>query len=284
MRRMKGSRPSAIGAVLLALSPHAQCADAVSAKGPLTAAERVQCQSQITEFNQGVRTYNAKVDEIKALKAEIVALSTELDKEVAAVDRHDSAAMQALNAKIHENNERIARHDQMNAVIRAMGDEQDQRAAEIREACDNRPPAPPPRPSQTPASPTQPSDAACSSATGAKDVQRQIEATFAEMRADEKRHQAEVDRVAQARAKAQSWSKEKQGKVWLDLIASPKFMAFEREKQPHVQELLRIMGSKPKGGQEQCQLVQRIAGMLPAIRAINARQYAFMADEIRVAK
>jgi hypothetical protein len=93
-----------------------------------------------------------------------------------------------------------------------------------------------------------------------------------------------VERVADTRAKAQSWSAEKRSKIWLQLLVSPKFMAFEREKQPFVQELMRILASKPKNGQEECRLVQRIAAMLPAIKAINARQYAFMAGEIRVAK
>jgi DNA repair exonuclease SbcCD ATPase subunit len=289
---MTRSKLSAICAVLLALSPQAQCADAEPAKGPLTAAEKAQCRAQLTEFNENVRVYNAKVDEIKALEAEIRALRAELDKEEAAVDRRDSAAMQALNARIRKNNELVERHEQMDSALTAMADEQEQRTAQFREACDNRPPATPPRPlaaptptpTPTPASQPQPSDAACSSATGAKDVQRQIEATFAEMRADEKRRQAEVDRVAETRAKAQSWSKEKQGQVWMQVLASPKFMAFEREKQPYVQELMRVLGSKPKSGQEECQLVKRIAATLPAIKAINARQYAFMADEIRAAK
>lgn len=281
---MKGSQLSAICAVLLALSPRAQCADAEPAKGPLTAAEREQCQAQLTEFNQNVRTYNAKLDEIKALEVEIDSLRAELDKELAAVDRRDSAAMQALNAKIRRNNELVERHEQMISVITALAGDNKQRDAQFREACENRSPASLSRPPQQSASRTQPSDAVCNSATGAKDVQRQVEATFAEMRADEKLRQAEVDRVAKARAEAQSWSKEKQGKVWLQIIASPKFMAFEREKQPYVQELMRMLGSKPKSGKEECQLVQRIAAMMPAIKAINARQYAFMADEIRVAK
>lgn len=186
--------------------------------------------------------------------------------------------MQALNAKIGKNNELVERYEQMSSSIKAMSSENKQLAAQFREACENRPLA------LSPSSKTQPSDSTCSSTTGAKDVERRIEATFVEMRADEKQRQAEVERVAQARAKAQSWSDEKRGKIWLQILGSSKFMAFEREKQPYVQELMRVIGSKPKNGQEECRLVQRIAAVLPAIKAINARQYAFMADEIRVAK
>jgi hypothetical protein len=281
---MKGSQLSAVCVVLLALSPRAQGAGAEPAKGPLTAIEREQCQAQLAELNQSVRTFNAKLEELKALEVEFDTQRAELDKEAAAVDRRDTAAMQALNAKIRRNNELVERHKQMTSEIKAIAGDNKQRDAQFREACENRPAASPSRPPQQSASRTQPADAACNSATGAKDVQRQVDATLAEMRADEKLRQAEVERVAKARAEAQSWSKEKQGKVWLQIIASPKFMAFEREKQPYVQELMRMLGSKPKSGKEECQLVQRIAAMMPAIKAINARQYAFMADEIRAAK
>lgn len=282
---MRGFKLSAICVVMLALSPYAQCANSEPAKGPLTAAERDQCRSQLGEVHQSLRTYNEKVGEIKALEAEVDTLRAEIDKETAAVDRRDDVAMQALNAKIRKNNELVERHEQMSAVITAMAGESKQRAEQFSETCDNRPPASTPaRALQTPASQKQPADAACSSAAGAKDVQRQIEATFAEIRADEKQRQAEVERVAQARAKAQSWSKEKQSNVWFQLLASPKFMAFEREKQPYVQEMMRVIASKPKSVQEECLLVQRIAAMMPAIRAINARQYTFMADEIRATK
>jgi hypothetical protein len=275
---MKRTKLLAIPVIALALSQHAHGAGAEPAKGPLTAAEKAQCQAQVTEFNQGARAYNAKLDELKGLEAEIDALSAALEKEKAAVDRRDSAAMDALNAKIGKNNEMVGQHEQMLTLIKAMASENKQRSAQFREDCENRPLAPSPLPQ------SKSSEATCSASTGAKDVERQLEATFVEIRADEKRRQGEVERVAEARAKAQSWSKDQQGKVWLQLLGSPKFMAFEREKRPYVQELMRVLGSKPKNAQEQCRLLQRIAATLPPIKAINARQYAFMADEIRVAK
>jgi hypothetical protein len=278
MKKMNCSRLSPIFLVLLLLAQDAKCADAASAKVPLTAADMAQCQAQLTEFNQGVHAHNARVDEIKALEAEIGALRAELDKEEVAVDRRDSEAMRALNAKIQKNNELVERHEQMVSMTKATANENKQRAARFLEMCENRPLA------QRPSSQLQPSGAACSTKTGAQDLERQIQAALAAMRADEKQHQAEVDRVAQAQATAQSWSKDKRGKIWLQLMGSPKFMAFEREKQPYVQELMRVLGSKPKSGPEECRLIQRIAAMLPAIKAINARQYAFMADEIRKAK
>lgn len=275
---MKRLTLSAILMVSLVLSQHAQSAEAESAKSPLTAAEKAQCRAQIAEFNQGVVAYNAEVVAAKALDAEIDAVRAAIEKDQAAVDRHDSAAMQALNAQIGSHNELVARQEQMNSSLKAMSSGNKQRSAQFSEACENRPLA------LSPSSKTQPSDTLCSSTIGANGVGRQIEATFVEMRADEKKQQAEVDRVALAQAKARSWSNEKQGKIWLQLLGSPKFKAFQREKQPYTDELMRILASKPKNGQEECRLVQRIATMLPAIKAINARQYAFMADEIRVAK
>lgn len=275
---MKRPMLSATFVVSLVLSQQAQSVDAESAKGPLTAAEKTQCQARLTEFNKSAQSYNAELDALKALEVEIDALSAALEKEEVAVDRRDSAAMQALNEKIGKNNELVEKHEKMIASLKVMSSENKQLAAQFRETCENRPLA------LSPSSKTQPPDSACSTNAGAKDVERRIEATFGEIRADEKQRQAEVDRVAQARAKAQSWNDEKRGKIWLQILSSSKFMAFEREKQPYVQELMRIMSSKPKNGQEECRLVQRIAAMLPAIKAINARQYAFMADEIRVAK
>lgn len=264
--------------VSLVLSPYAQSVEAGSSKGPLTAAEKAQCRAQLIDFNRDVLAYNAQVEAIKALEAEVNALSAAIEKDQAAVDRRDDAAMQALNARIGKNNELVARHEQMGLSLKAMSSDIKQRSAQFSEACQNRPEA------LSPSLKPQPSDSGCGSTIGAKAVDRQIEATFAEMRADEKKRQAEVDRVAQARAKAQAWSDEKRGKVWLQLLGSPKFMAFQREKQPYMDELMRVLGSKPKSRQEECRLVQRIAAVLPAIKAINARQYAFMADEIRVAK
>ena len=138
--------------------------------------------------------------------------------------------------------------------------------------------------SPSPSPKTSSPDAACNSADGARGVERQIEGTFAAMRADEKKHQDEVDRVANAQAKAQSWTADKRGKIWLQILRSPRFMAFQQQTQPYMDELMRIFGSKPKNKQEECHLVQRIAAMLPAIKSVNAKQYGFMADEIRSAK
>lgn len=262
----------------LVLSQNAQSADATSAKNPLTEPEKAQCRAQLTEFNQGVLAYNAELDKLKALRAEVSALNAVIDKDQAVVDRRDSAAMQALNAQIGKNNEMVAQVDQMASSLKAMSIENKQRSAQFSEACENRPMA------QAPSPKPQPDDAACGTSAGAKGVERKIEATFVELRADEKKHQAEVDRVADARAKALSWNGEKRAKIFAQFLGSPRFMAFQREKQPQMDELLRILASKPRNGQEECRLIQRIAAMLPSIKAINARQYAFMADEIRATR
>jgi hypothetical protein len=212
------------------------------------------------------------------LEAEFKALNAIIEKESATVDRRDSTAMNALNAKIDESNELVDRYEQMVSSIKAMGSENKQRAAQFRDECENRTVALP-SPSES-----QPSESVCDSNDGVKGVERQIEAALAEMRADEKQRQAEVDRIYEARAKAQSWNQEKRSKVWMQVLASPKFAAFESEKRPYVRELMSVLGSKPKNGQDKCRLIQRIRATLPKIKAINTRQYGFMVDEIRAAK
>jgi chromosome segregation ATPase len=218
---MKGVHFWATWALLVVLPMHARCAELEAAPGTLTAVEAEQCQAQVNEFNERVRTYNARVGEIKALRAEIELRRAELDKDTAAVDRDDPAAMEALNARINNNNELIERHGQATAVIKEMAAENAQRAARFHDACDNRPPAQPAHSAKASGLQTQPSTAACSSVAGAKDLQQRIDAALAEMREDEKRRQAEVSGVAEARAKAQSWSKQRQSQVWLQVIASP---------------------------------------------------------------
>lgn len=61
---MTWSRLSTTFVVWLALSQHGQCAEAESAKAPLTAAEMAQCRAQLAEFNRNVQAHNAKVDEL----------------------------------------------------------------------------------------------------------------------------------------------------------------------------------------------------------------------------
>lgn len=281
---MKRPTLPAILLIALVLSQHAQSAEVEPAKSPLTAVEKAQCRAQLTEYNQGVQVHNAGVGAIRALEVDIKALRATIEKDQAAVDRRDSAAMDALDAQIAKSNALVAKHEEMNASLKAMSSENKQRSAQFSEACENRPLAMAPTPASAPSPTTRSSDASCGSADGARSVERQIEGTFAELRADEKKRQATVEDAAKARAKSQAWNDERRGKIWLQILRSPKFMAFQREKQPYMDELMRILGSKPKNKQEECHLVQRIAVMLPAIKSINAKQYAFMADEIRVAK
>jgi hypothetical protein len=242
------------------------------------AAEQTPCQTELAAINQSIRDYNARVAELKTLRTDIETLGRELDQEEASVDRSSAAAMDALNARIHRSNELITRHQQLSAAVRALGERNDGRTAQFRASCKQHPPPPSPGPSSPPLDP------ACTSAAGAGEVERQIQASFADMRADEKQRQDEVSRVAQARARSQAWSQEKQGKVWLQLMSSPKFMAFEREKQPYVAELMGLIAVRPEGEQAQCRLIQRVAAMLPAIKAINTRQYRYMAEEMAAMK
>lgn len=269
--------------VALLLSQHAQCADGEPAKGPLSADELAQCRTQLAEYKEGVQKYNTDLGALKAFEREVDALSAAIDKEKAAVDRRDSAAMQALNEQIANNNEMVERHQLILTSVEATASLNQLRAAKFEAACENRPLA------TAPASKPQPAKAAppkpvCSATSGDTDIERQLQATFVEIRADQKEREADVERVAQARAESQGWSARKRQEVYMALVVSPKFGTFEREKKPYLNELLQILGSKPKNHQDQCRIMQRIAAMLPSIKAINARQYKFMANEIAAAK
>jgi hypothetical protein len=249
----------------------------------MTATDLVLCRGHVAEINQSIAAHNALVTEVKALRTEIETLRKELDIEEASVNRTSSDAMDALNAKILKNNEMVLRHESLSKLIKEMADRNTARVAMFKAACENRPmPAPPVPVVTTAVAPAV--DPTCKTPMGTQDVQRQIEATFAEMRADQKQRQSEVERVADARASAEKWSKEKRSSVWMSILASPRFAALEQEKRPYVQELLSIATSNPKSAQERCQLVKRIAATLPAIKALNAKQYSFMADQIRSSK
>lgn len=276
---MDRSKLSAIVMVALMISQYSQgAAAAETAKGPLTAAEKTHCRAQLAAYNDSATAFNVELTKLRALEAEFDALRAEVKKDEAAMAPGDNAAMESLNAKIGRNNELVEQHTQMSGSIKAKAIENTQRSEQFFAACENRPAAPPPPPL------SPPPDSVCGSANGPKDVRRQIDATFVEIRANEKQRQDEVERVADARAKAQSWSKEKRSKVYLDMLMSPRFAAFEREKQPYVRELMSILVSKSTSPKDDCRILQRIAATLPHIKAINTRQYAFMADAIRVAK
>jgi len=250
---------------------------------PMTASDLVQCRGHVTEINQSIAAHNALVTEARALRTEIETLRKELDIEEASVDRTSGDAMDALNAKILKNNEMVLRHESLSKLIKEMADTNTARIAIFKAACESRPMSAPSTP-VVPAAVAPAADPACKTSIGTQDVQHQIEATFAEMRADQKQRQSEVERVADARASAEKWSKEKRSSVWMSILASPRFAALEQEKRPYLQELMNIATSNPKTAQERCQLVKRIAATLPAIKALNAKQYTFMADQIRSSK
>ena len=79
-------------AISLIQSEHAHGVGGESAKGPLTVAGKAQFQAQLTQYNEYVEAYHAKLDEIKALETEFNALGEVLEKEPATVDRRDNTA------------------------------------------------------------------------------------------------------------------------------------------------------------------------------------------------
>ena len=139
MKKVKHSHFLATLAVFLVLSHTAQSAAAAAGKGPLTEAEQAQCQAQIVEVNKRVLAYNAELEAMKALEAEVGALGAAIEKDQDTADRRDGAAMKALNTQIAKNNALVARHAQMRAGLKAMSTEHQERSAKFSAACENRP-------------------------------------------------------------------------------------------------------------------------------------------------
>lgn len=132
-------------------------------------------------------------------------------------------------------------------------------------------------------------NAPCTDKSDAKAAQKAVEATLAAAKEDQKMHEAAVEKEIKTRAAAASWNKDKQSKVFMDVLASPQFAAFEKEKQPYSMELMNIMmaaASEPKGpsAKAQCEAARRMTELMPKIKAVNAKQYAYMAAAVRAAK
>lgn len=267
----------ALAAALALLAQHAQGTDANASRGRLKSADRAQCQTLLDGLNQTAHDHDSRLGELKTLEADIKALQSELDKETASVDRFDPAAMDALNERIQKNNRMIAQYEQLSGLRKELVADFKAREAQFRASCERTSAADLPHPAAT-------SEASsCNVGTDSKGAAYSLESALAEVKADDKRRQDEVEQAAQARARERSWSKDKQSKVWLQILGMPKLWAIQREKQPFVQELMQIMTTKPRNEQEKCDQQRRIANTLPAIKAINARQYAFMMEQVRLA-
>ena len=121
----------------------------------------------------------------------------------------------------------------------------------------------------------------CSTADGIKAASGQAEQYFTALRADHNKHQAAID----AELKAKNFSKERSAQLFMNMMSSKEFQAFEKEKQPYVTELMGIMQAKPaRGSQEECQGIQRIQQITEKVKAVNARQYGYMGAQVRAAK
>lgn len=226
---------------------------------------------------------------LKALEAELDALRESLDKERAALNRRDAAQVKAHNAKVDKGDERIELHRRLVREHRELTADGERKEIQFKADCANRPAPQPAAPAASIPAAAVPAQSACGPGKGLKEFQRDLDQVMADLRADQKQREAVLDKVLEARAAALSWDKDKRLKVLTGVVMSPRFSAFEAEKQPLVMELLATAGSgmqgrKPLGDAEQCALLRRIAKTLPAIKAINARQYAFMAAEVNRAR
>lgn len=121
----------------------------------------------------------------------------------------------------------------------------------------------------------------CSTPEGVKAATGQAEQYFNALRADQNKHQAAVE----AELKAKNFSKERSAQLFMNIMASKEFQAFEKEKQPYVMELLGIMqGKAERGSKEECLGIKRIQEITEKVKVVNARQYGNMGMQVKAAK
>lgn len=129
----------------------------------------------------------------------------------------------------------------------------------------------------------------CSTPEGVAAASTQIETSLQLVREDQKNREAEIDRELEARGAVKKWSKERKSQIFMSILSSAQFAAFEKEKQPYTAEIMNIALSGPPPGQkanpkEVCSGAIRLRSIVEKVKDVNARQYTFMLNEVKAAK
>lgn len=125
----------------------------------------------------------------------------------------------------------------------------------------------------------------CDTAAGLAAARTKVESTFRIVKEDQRQRQAQIDRELAARASAQKWSKDRQSQLFMGILSSPTFAAFEQKKQPYTAELMKIaMAGQTADSKQVCADVVRLNTIVEKIKVVNVQQYAFMLSEVKAAK
>lgn len=130
----------------------------------------------------------------------------------------------------------------------------------------------------------QEAPADCTTAEDAAAMQATIQSSLDVVRKDQRAHEDEVDREMDTKAAAAGWSRQRQSRMFLDVLSSPQFAAIEKEKQPYTMQLVGIAMSKASDPQTICANGLRIKDIIDKVKVLNAREYGLMSDAIRAAR
>jgi len=130
----------------------------------------------------------------------------------------------------------------------------------------------------------QQAPADCTTSEDAAAMQAYVQSSLDVVRKDQRAHEAEVDREMDKKAAAAGWSKQRQSRMFLDVLSSPKFAAIEQEKQPYTMQLVAMAMSKAADPPTICANGLRINDIIDKVKGLNAREYELMIDAIHAAK
>jgi hypothetical protein len=129
----------------------------------------------------------------------------------------------------------------------------------------------------------------CSTPEGVDAARTQIETTLESVKEDQKQREAEIDRELESSKSSKKWSKERQTQLFMSILSSPKFAAFEKQKRPYTSAMMKIALSGPAAGQKAdpkqvCASAIQLKVIVEKVKTVNAQQYTFMLNEVKNAK
>lgn len=137
------------------------------------------------------------------------------------------------------------------------------------------------------AAPHKPSD--CDDPATAKAIKVEVDARMKALNAHQAETQKRLDGELKQRGAERHWSNERVQQLMMDILMSKDVEAFEKQKQPYMQQLIEVMqqsmASKgPEDVKATCRQVLKIDAMLDDVQRINDREFAYMSGAIRAAK
>lgn len=133
-------------------------------------------------------------------------------------------------------------------------------------------------------------DPECRTVADADAVFEQIKLQFRSIKEDQQRLEAGIDQALAARVKTDGWRRDRIARLFNDMLSSPQFAAFEQEKRPYADELMRIVADAASAEGRAanpaaiCAKARHMSGIVDRVKEVNVRQYAFMLEQVNGAE